>query len=55
MNSNGAQEYCLIVVNNIETCHDKKMVAAEIVDLRFEAQSFSSFPIIVGPGCHDEH
>ena len=42
------------VMDNIETIHHKKMVAAEKHDFRFEADFFNSEPMILGFGCHGQ-
>ena len=40
----------LVVADNIETFHYKKMVAAETVGFRFESDLFKSVPIIISSG-----
>ena len=39
-------------MDNIETFHTKRMVAAETVGFGFEEDLFKSVQIIIGFGCH---
>ena len=45
----------LAAMHNIETLHNKKMVVAENVGFRLEADFFKSVPMILGCGCHGKH
>ena len=42
-------------MDNIEACHNKKMVAAEYVGFRLEAFLFKSIPMIISFCCHEQH
>ena len=42
-------------MDNIETFHHKKIVAAEIVGFIFEAYVFKRVSMILGFGCHAQH
>ena len=45
----------LAVMDNIETFHHKKMVAAEPGGFIFEADQFKSAPMLLVSGCHGQH
>ena len=42
-------------MDNIDTFHHKKIVAAETVGFIFEGDLFKSPSMFLGPGCHEQH
>ena len=42
-------------MDNIETLHHKRVVAAETVGFIFEADLFKSVPMILSFGGHEQH